>query len=82
MTWNLGHPEIKNMPAKEAHGAVEKSGAPQYIRDYAAAGINGLVMIHGKDVKVNVTGHGHLCEGVGSFEVTDATVRVSKGDAS
>jgi hypothetical protein len=80
MSWSLAVPEIKNVTAKEAHDLVEKNTAPQWIRDYVAAGINGLVMKFGRDVKVTVTGHGHLCDGPSNYEVTTATIEVRKGE--
>ena len=78
MSWTLTSDELKNVSAKEAHDAVEKNGAPQHIRDYVAAGINGLVMVHGPDVRITVTGHGHLCDGPSSYDMTTATIEVRK----
>ena len=80
MSWSI-YPKIKNVPASEAHKMVEENKhTPQPIRDYIAAGINGLAIKYGMDVKVSVTGHGHLCDGEGSYEVTTATLQVSKGE--
>lgn len=78
MSWNFISDELKNVSANVAHALVEKNSAPQYIRDYVAAGINGLVMVHGPDVNVTITGHGHLCDGPRSYEVTTATIEVRK----
>ena len=78
MSWSFAVPEIKNVSAKEAHDLVEQNPAPQYIRDYVAAGINGLVMVHGDAVRVTVTGHGHLCDGPSSYDLTTATIEVRK----
>lgn len=71
---------IVNKPAKEAHDLVEKTPSPQYVRDYIAAGINGLVIIYGADVSITVNAYGHLCEGKGSSEVTNATIEVRRGE--
>lgn len=80
MSWSI-YPEIKNVPAKDAHKMVEENkNAPQTIRDYIAAGINGLAIKYGMDVKVTVTGHGHLCDGEHSYEITTATLEIRKGE--
>lgn len=80
MSWSI-HPEIKNVPAAVAHKMVEDNKQiPQTIRDYIGAGINGLCIKHGTDAKVTVTGHGHLCDGEHSYEVTTASLEVRKGE--
>lgn len=80
MTWSLGYPEIKNTPATEAVELLKKSPAPRMIVEYVEEAISGLVMIHGEDVTVSVTGFGHLCDGANSYERSTATVEVRKGD--
>lgn len=80
MSWSI-HPEIKNVPAGAAHELVQGiTNLPPSIADYIGHGINGLAMKHGMDVKVTVTGHGHLCDGENSYEVSTATLEVRQGE--
>lgn len=78
MSWSI-HPEIKSVSAGEAHAMIEAQPLPQTIKDYIGLGINGLAIRHGMEVKVTVTGSGHLCDGPGSYDVTTATIRVERG---
>ena len=81
MSWSFSVP--KNTPAPQAKEQVASAGGvPQGIRDYVTAGIDGLIAKHGDDVKVDVTGYGHLFTNDGSVEETTASidVRVSKGE--
>jgi hypothetical protein len=75
MSWALFG--IEGATVGEAHAALLKGGAPDSIRAYVVAGISGLVAKYGDDVRVTVTGHGHLCDGPGSYEVTSATILVA-----
>lgn len=79
MSWNLGTPEIKSQTVAEAKRLLgSNSSTPQAIKDYVAAGIDGLVIRHGESVLVTVTGYGHLCDGPNSLDVTTATLEVRK----
>lgn len=78
MSWNLGYPEIKAAPAAKAKELLAENSAPQTVKDYVNAGIDGLVTVHGEDVLVTVTGHGHLCDGPASYDVTTATIEVRR----
>jgi hypothetical protein len=78
MSWNLGYPEIRALPFAEALDALAANNAPMSIKDYVAAGIKALAARYGADVRVTVTGHGHLCDSATSFEVTTATLEVRK----
>lgn len=80
MSWNLTYPEIKSQPAVEAKRLLATNTAPQSIKDYVAAGIDGLAARYGEDVRVTVTGYGHLCDvpNKDSYDVTSATVEVRK----
>lgn len=79
MSWSIS-PEIKGKTVDEAKGALEsQSSIPAPIRDYMESGIDALAMVHGDDVLVTVTGHGHLCTGK-DYDVTSATVDVRKAE--
>lgn len=80
MSWNLNNPEITAAPASEAKELVAKNTAPDTIKGYVLAGIDGLVSRYGEDVKVTVTGYGHLCDGPSSYERTTATIEVNKAE--
>lgn len=82
MSWNLGYPEIKNFTVDEVYDVIGKNSAPQPIKDYVLMGVAGLRARHGEDVKVTISGHGHLCDGPGSYEVTTATIEVKKSDGN
>lgn len=78
MSWAIV-PEIKSKPVAEAKETLNKQTyVPQPIKDYLIAGVDGLVTVHGADVLVTITGHGHLCTGT-DYDVTSATVEVRKG---
>jgi hypothetical protein len=77
MSWSI-HPEVKGVRVPDAKGMVDgMTNVPQTIKDYIMAGLDGLGAIHGEDVLVTVTGHGHLCTGK-DYEVTSATIEVKK----
>lgn len=81
MSWNLGYPEIKDVSVSVAKELLEGNIAtPQSIKDYVVAGLDGLVAKFGDDVRVTVTGHGHLCDVTNkdSYEVTSASVDVRR----
>ncbi len=78
MSWSVA-PEVKSKPVAEAKEMLgNQPYIPQTIRDYMLAGIDGLVSVHGDDVLVSVTGHGHLCTGK-DYDVTSASLEVRKG---
>ena len=78
MSCNLGVPMIKKIRASVAKELLATNAAPQSIKDYVAAGIDGLVARYGEDVEVTVTGSGHLCDGPSSYDITSATIGVRK----
>lgn len=79
MSWSIT-PEVKNVKAADAMALIDGIHAPQSVKDYIDAGIDGLVACHGEDVLVTVTGYGHVCEGPGSYDVTTATITVRRAD--
>lgn len=82
MSWNLGYPEIRNASVDEVYDAIGKNTAPQPIKDYVLMGVKGLRDRHGEDVRVTITGHGHLCDGPSSYEITSATIDIRKSDGN
>lgn len=81
MSWNLGYPEIKAAtPAKARQLLAQNTMAPQSIKDYVAAAIDGLAARYGENVEITVTGQGHLCDVANkdSYDVTTATIDVRK----
>lgn len=80
MSWNITG-RIVDQPAPTAREMLDATtDVPQPIKDYMAAGIIGLVALHGDDVRVTITGYGHLCDGE-SYEITSATLEVRKSQA-
>jgi hypothetical protein len=78
MSWNLSYPAIVNEPAARAREMLAQNTAPEPIKAYVAAGIDGLVSRYGDDVRVIISGHGHLCDGPSSYDVTSATIDVRR----
>lgn len=80
MSWSINPNNFSGVPASEAKQAIEADPyLPDCVKSYIAAGIDGLVndLAQGPDVPVNISGHGHLCMGPGSYNVTTATISVS-----
>lgn len=80
MSWSLSTPEIRAATVADARSKIEQNAAPQPIKDYVLAGIDGLVARFGEGVLVTISGHGHLCDGPSSYEVTSATIDVRKAE--
>lgn len=78
MSWNLDTAKIERLPLGDALKALDQSNAPAMIKAYVREGLEGMRKIHGDDVRVTVTGYGHVCEGPGSYEVTSATIDVRR----
>jgi hypothetical protein len=78
MSWSLNG--ITNLSVEDAFTKLEEINAPASIKDYITAGIDGLSEKYGDDVKVTVTGSGHLCEDSSSADPTTATIEVRKGE--
>lgn len=80
MSWNLGYPEIKGASVTEAKEALAANSSPDSIKAYVTAGIDGLAAKFGDDVRITVTGYGHLCDGPGSSDPTNATIEIRKAE--
>jgi ribosome-associated translation inhibitor RaiA len=81
MSWSIS-PPIENMAAQDAICLLDDMILPDGIRDYIKDGIAGLEAYYNDEqVPVTITGHGHVCHGKGSYEVTTATIEVKKGEA-
>jgi hypothetical protein len=83
MSWSLDRDDLKNADSAEAARIIEEHPhLPRAVKDYVLAGIEGIARYCGSPggdaaiPKVTITGHGHLCEGVGSYYVTSATIDV------
>jgi len=76
MTWSLENPKSKKQSVGKAKELLAQQTAPQSIKDYVTAGIDGLVAKHGGKVLVSVNGHGKLCDG-NNF-MTDASLEVKE----
>lgn len=82
MSWNLQYDQLKSSePAAAKEFVTSLTNVPQPIKDYVFGGIDGLVGLYGKDVRVFVTGYGHLCSGK-DYDVTSATIEVKKAAAA
>jgi hypothetical protein len=80
MSWNLGYPEIKGESVDKAKELIGTNSAPSPIIDYVRMGIDGLAAKYGDDVKVTVTGYGHLCDNPGSSDPTNATIEIRRAE--
>ena len=70
MSWNLNTPAITSATVAAAKELLASNTAPQPIKDYVTAGIDGLAARHGDDVLVTVTGYGFtLSVGGGAFAI-------------
>lgn len=77
MSWSINGLTGPAPHAKEA--LASDANVPQSIKDYVFAGIDGLVAYHGdENVPVRINGSGHVCTGVGSYDVTTATIEVKR----
>lgn len=80
MSWSIA---LSAVSAVEAKAAIESasSNVPPPIASYIKAGLSALQDRHTGDVLVTVLGHGHLCDGPSSYEVTSATLEVRQATA-
>jgi hypothetical protein len=75
MSWSLN--TLKGATIAEARDMIAAAHAPQPIKDYILTGLENLVAQKGEDAKVDIYGHGHLCDdGVSSYTQTSATLTV------
>lgn len=87
MSWSITDPALRDgeLTAAAAKAAIAADESlPQPIKDYIAAGIDGLVAFFGANptaIRVRVSGGGHVCHGNDNLGVTDASLRVEPAAA-
>lgn len=80
MSWSIGLTAVSAIDAKAALESTASNVTPA-IASYLKAGLSALQDRHTGDVLVTVLGHGHLCDGPSSYEVTSATLEVRQATA-
>ena len=75
MSWTL--PSLSGVSLKEAHRQLDNTVLPQPIREYVKLGLAGIAVRYGDEVNVSISGHGHVCDGPGSYDVTSATIQIA-----
>lgn len=77
MSWSIH--QVENVTATEAYAKLHGQTLPTAIRLYVYAAIGALQAKYGLDVRVTVTGHGHLSDGTDN-ETSDCTLEIKRAE--